>query len=426
VELSTTLKNGTRREPGNEFLSVIAVWVSFSAIVLAKVPILFEADDYAYRASIVALKNGLITLSASQYAQLNGALRGSGQFGIYQWVHLADGSWISEKNPGFPFLAEPFYLLGNLRMIPVFYSLLAVTGLYLGARKWFGAGAGLVASISFLFSGASLAYANRLTMPTFTEACLVAAALGLLLWSCKSGDSHRARVVLSSLAFVFLGAAVFSRYTNAVIYVGVLFPFLVFYKRLHFLWGAVLCWMGVTASFATLILCFNNHFYGGWLKSGYSGQHFASSLSNFPKNISQITPFLLESMPVVLLALWGAYHLLKKEPSVTGGVARQRRVLGMVLVLSVVLPWGLYFGYDRTAFNLSSQAAFHVVRFYVPALGALALLATSQLMKIGFRLRVVLLVILVACSLWSFATLTTQVPPAPGQPGGAPLWSKVG
>ena len=110
-----------------------------------------EPDDYAYRASIVALTDGhRLTLSTAQVtapaAQLNlvagpgGAVSASpGPLGsIEQWVQLPDGRWISEKDPGYPFLAAPFQLLGIIRLAPLFYGALACLGLFFGARRWLG------------------------------------------------------------------------------------------------------------------------------------------------------------------------------------------------------------------------------------------------------------------------------------------------
>jgi hypothetical protein len=409
-----------------EILATLGAWVTFCVALLFKAPVLFEADDYAYRASIVALRNGLITLTPSQYAALNSALKGNGAFGIYQWTHLSNGNWISEKNPGFAFLAEPFYFFGNLRVAPAFYALLAVTGLYLGARRWIGPWAGFVASVCFLFTGASLAYGYRVTMPTFTEACLVAAALGLVVWSINNDFSERGKGLASSLGFVLLGAAVFSRYTNAVIYLSVLAFLIIWRKQFKFRLTAIVSWLIISAMFVTLILVFDKHFYGGWFKTGYAGQSFSTSLGNFPKNISQISGLLVEVMPVLIVAVLGAVKVLRTGKGLgIGGPTLDRidRKIGLLLIFVVVTSWGLYFGYDRTAFNLSSGAALHVVRFYTPVLGALALLATWQLMKFRWRIRTVVLTLLVLCAFWSFSNLTKQTPPAPGQPGGAPLWS---
>ena len=420
--------SGISEDLGREALATITAWALFCVTLMSKVPLLFEPDDYAYRASIVALKNGLITLSQAQYVQLNSSLKGNGLVGIYQWIHLPNGMWISQKNPGFPFLAEPFYAIGNLRLLPAFYSLVAIAGIFLGARKWLGPGGGFVASVCFLFTGASLTFGYRITMPTFTEACLIAAALGVLLWSCSLTPKPTLKSWSSSIAFFLLGCAVFSRYTNFVIYLGVLIVLLAYRKKFGFGADAVYKWLSVTAFLVIGILCFNKHFYGGWFKTGYSGLHLYTSLANYPKNLSQLPPLLVEAMPLMLIAIWAgaqiAHRTKKQLVAPIENVDGDKRI-GILLVLSVVLPWALYLGYNWTAAKLDSSSAIHVIRFYVPALGPLAFLAAWKLMRLTLKWRVLLIALLVASSFWSFQSLTKQTPPLPGQPGGPPLWSKT-
>jgi hypothetical protein len=51
---------------------------------------------------------------------------------IVQWVQLANGRWISEKDPGYPFLAAPFQALGIIRLAPLFCGALGCLGLFSG------------------------------------------------------------------------------------------------------------------------------------------------------------------------------------------------------------------------------------------------------------------------------------------------------
>ena len=65
-------------------------------------------------------------------------------------MQLPVGRWISEKDPGYPYLAMAFQALGVIRLAPLFfYGALACLGLYVGGRRWLGrfggaAAAGLV------------------------------------------------------------------------------------------------------------------------------------------------------------------------------------------------------------------------------------------------------------------------------------------
>ncbi len=108
-----------------EIVVCLIVFAAFCVAVLTKTAQMLEPDDFAYRASIVALTHGHILLTNAQYTALNHQLAASGGQGILQWHHLATGMWVSEKNPGYPFFAVVFYLLGLLRVTPLFWGALA-------------------------------------------------------------------------------------------------------------------------------------------------------------------------------------------------------------------------------------------------------------------------------------------------------------
>jgi len=75
-----------------------------------------EPDDGAYRASIVAMTEGhFLTLSTAQAETLASKLGDNPAAPPNQWVELSDGRYISEKDPGYPFLAAPFQALGIIR-----------------------------------------------------------------------------------------------------------------------------------------------------------------------------------------------------------------------------------------------------------------------------------------------------------------------
>ena len=111
-----------------EIALALAGFVGLCVAVLVRAPQLLEPDDYAYRASIVALSQGHLLLTNAQYLRLNAQLSVHGLPGIYQWVHLANGKWISQKNPGYPFFAVVFQWLHALRAAPLFYGALACGG----------------------------------------------------------------------------------------------------------------------------------------------------------------------------------------------------------------------------------------------------------------------------------------------------------
>ena len=109
-----------------------------------------EPDDYAYRASIVAITQGhFLTLTTAQVHAPGAELTGGrwSQPGlplppIAQWVRLSGGRWISEKDPGYPFLAAPFQALGVIRLAPLGYGALGCLGLFFGAGAGWAGSAG--------------------------------------------------------------------------------------------------------------------------------------------------------------------------------------------------------------------------------------------------------------------------------------------
>src|SRR5260370_2795255 len=92
-----------------------AAFVVLCVLVLRASPYLPEPDDYAYRASIVAMTDGhFFTLSGAQAhalaerlaAQLGGSRLGPGPGGgPVQWVQLPGAGGSSENDPGYPCLA---------------------------------------------------------------------------------------------------------------------------------------------------------------------------------------------------------------------------------------------------------------------------------------------------------------------------------
>src|SRR5580658_6861466 len=223
-----------RRLDRAEIVFALAAFAALCAIALSFAPRLVEPDDHAYQASIVAITEGhWLTLSTAQADALGERLSSSpvpsGQLGtggaaptIAQWVQLRDGRWISEKDPGYPFLAAPFQVLGVIRLAPLFYGALGCLGLFFGARRWLGRFGGPAAVVLFCSSGAAMLFAWRDYMPTFTDASLIAAGTGALLWAMLPGEAaavaaSRRRTWIGLLGFLAIEAAVFTRYTNIVV-----------------------------------------------------------------------------------------------------------------------------------------------------------------------------------------------------------------
>jgi hypothetical protein len=178
---------GIRLVWGEAALAALA-FAALCVVVLSAPPQLaVEPDDGAYHHSIVGITQGyFLTLSLAQLNALERKMEEMGdpvsRIPLNQWVELANGRYISEKSPGYPFLAAPFQALGIIRWAPLFYGALACLGLFIGARRWLGRFGGLAAVGLYCSSGAALAFAWRDNLPTFTDASLIAAGSGRTTW----------------------------------------------------------------------------------------------------------------------------------------------------------------------------------------------------------------------------------------------------
>jgi len=423
-----------------EALVAIGLFAAFAAVVLAKAPQLLEPDDYAYRASIVALTQGHLTLTNTQYLALAKALAGSstsstgapfaGQ-GIMQWVHLTNGNWVSEKNPGYPFLAAPFQALGVLRLAPLFYGALGALGLFFGARRWLGRWGGTWAVGLFVSSGAALVFAWRATMPTFTDASLIAAGLGALLWTALARErSVRRRITIGLLGFVAVEAAVAVRYTNVVFLIVVAAASLYLTSRSGLPRRALAIWLSSVAAFVALVLAFDQAVYGNAFKTGYSSGEITFSLKSVGPNLSDMPAHLIKSMPMILLGLlaigWIGWRALRsRNPALSADVREDHRrdaAVALVLGAGWFGLWALYSAYDWTVGQaaMGSAITVHVIRFYVPAIGAISLLAAWLFMQLPRWLPALGVTALLGLGVTSFHTMAGVSGGFGGGPAGVP------
>jgi len=373
--------------PSPEVAVAVVAFVGLCVAVLTRSPQLLEPDDYAYRASIFALTEGHIALTQAQYAALAQKL-GT----IMQWVQLDDGRWLSEKNPGYPLLAAPFQLLGILRAAPLFYGALGCLGLYIGGRRWIGRWGGALAVLLYCASGAALVFAWRATMPTFTDASLVAAGTGALLWTLLATDaSTRRRTLVGLLAFLALDAAVAVRYTNVLLLAVAVVVVALALRAARIPLRSLAVWFGSVAVLAGLLAAFDLHYYGGVLKTGYASGEITFSLSALGPNLHTMPYHLVRSMPLLVLAaaaaVWIAARFVR---SIKNGVdvagrssARRDGAVALALAASWTSVFGLYLAYTWTVGQSGMHGVtVHVVRFYLPALGAIALLGAWLLARI--------------------------------------------
>lgn len=444
--MSETVSNGQEeaRRPGlsaggvfrAEILGALAAFAVLCAAVLAVAPQLVEPDDYAYRASVIALTDGYpLTLSTAQASALAArladvgggqVLAGPGPAGeIEQWVQLPDGRWISQKDPGYPFLAAPFQALGIIRLAPLFYGGLGCLGLFFGARRWLGRYGGAVAVGLFCSSGAALLFAWRDYMPTFTDASLIAAGTGALLWTLLAREATtRRRTWAGLLAFGAIEAAVFVRYTDIVVLgCAVLAVLAARWRRPASVppraggW-----WLGSVVVFCAGVAVFDDMVYGGPFKSGYPPGEITFSLGAVGPNLQNMPAHLLQAMPMILLGLlalawitarWAAARRAGRQHDGRkhGRPAGLDLAVGLTLAASWLSMWGLYATYTWT--TAPGLSALQSVRFYLPAIGAVSLLGAWLVTRLPLKAPLaavtaaVVVTAMFGLGIWSYTSMRT-------------------
>jgi hypothetical protein len=378
-------------------------FAAFCVMVLSVAPAqrAVEPDDFAYQASIVGITMGdFLTLSSAQATALSRKLGNTCPTcaiqGVYvptQWVKLATGRYISEKDPGYPFLAAPFQALGIIRWAPLFYGALACLGLFLGARRWLGRCGGLAAVGLYCSSGAALVFAWRAYMPTFTDAALLAAGSGTLLWALLATEARSRRRTWAGLAgFVALESATFVRYTDSVILGCAVVAVLVAWRlRAAALPLRTLCWwLASVAVFGAGVATFDDRVYGGPLTTGYRSGEVTFGLGAIVPNLRIMPAHLLEAMPMLVLGLVAVvwiivrWLVLRRAGGPAGPVAPRDLGVGLAMAASWGAVWGLYAAYTWTA-DYPDMVTLQVVRFYVPASGAISVLGAWLVTRIPGR-----------------------------------------
>ena len=411
--------------PAPEIAVAIAAFAALCVAVLMRSAQLLEPDDYAYRASIVALTHGHVSLTNVQYQALASQL---GQ--IMQWVQLPNGSWISEKNPGYPFFGAPFELLGILRVAPLFYGALGCLGLWFGGRRWLGRWGGTWAVVLYCASGAALVFAWRATMPTFTDASLIAAGTGALLWTMLAPDATpRRRILVGVLGFLALDGAVAIRYTNVVVLAVALVAVTLGRRAAGLPPRALAWWLGSVGLLVALVAAFDQHYYGGVLKTGYSSGEVVFSRSALWPNVQHMPYHLVYSMPFLLLGLaavgWITVRAARSFRSGLDHTVRSARrrdaAVGAALAACWLGIFGLYAAYTWTVGQGANHGlTIHVVRFYLPALAAVALLAAWLLSRFPLMPALAGLATLACLAAVTYPGLASSGMGGPGGAGGLP------
>jgi hypothetical protein len=230
-------------------------------------------------------------------------------------------------------------------------------------------------------SGAALAFAWRDYMPTFTDASLIAAGSGALLWAMLATEASSRRRTWAGLAgFAAIEIATFVRYTNIVILGCTVVAAIAAWRlRAARLPLRTLCWwLASVAAFGAGLAIFDDRVYGGPLTTGYQPGEVTFALGAIGPNLRSMPAHLMHAMPMLVLGLialvWIVVRwlVLRNADGEARAVARRDLAVGAALAASWFAIWGLYSAYTWT--TDPTNVTVQVVRFYVPAIGAIALL----------------------------------------------------
>ena len=385
-----------------EAMLAVAAFAALCVLVLSVAPQLnAEPDDGAYQASIVGITEGhFLALSGAEANALAGRLGQTG--GIVprgavqvpsQWVELASGRYISEKDPGYPFLAAPFQALGIIRWAPLCYGALACLGLFIGARRWLGRFGGPAAVGLYCSSGSALLFAWRDYLPTFTDASLIAAGSGTLLWAVLAAEASSRRRTWAGLAgFAAIEVAAFVRYTDIVILGCAVVTVLVAWRlrAVRLSLGMLCWWLGSVTVFGAGVAIFDDLVYGGPLTTGYRPGEVMFGLGAVWPNLRSMPAHLMQAMPMLVLGVAALAWMLarglvpRRDCGTAGAEPRRDLWVGLAVAASWFAIWELYCAYYWTA-AYPSMTTLQVVRFYLPAIGAISLLGAWLVTRIPGR-----------------------------------------
>ena len=242
-------------------------------------------------------------------------------------------------------------------------------------------------------SGAALLFAWRDYMPTFTDASLIAAGSGILLWALLATEASSPRRAWAGLAgFAAIEIATFVRYTDIVILGCAVVAVIVAWRRAAKLPSRTLCWwLASVAVFGAGVAIFDDLVYGGPLSTGYrfmtGSDQVTFGLGAIVPNLRYMPAHLIQAMPMLVLGLAALAWIIARAVALrrAGAESPARRDLwvGLALAVSWLAIWGIYSAYYWT--NDPSEDTLQTVRFYVPAIGVISLLGAWLVTRIPGR-----------------------------------------
>jgi hypothetical protein len=257
--------------------------------------------------------------------------------------------------------------------------------MFVGMRRWVSERGAALAVWLYCFSGAALTFAWRATMPSFNDASLIATGFGLLVWVLVALDaSARRRLWVGLAAFVALECAVFIRYTNVVELLVAVAAVALLSRGSKIRRSALVTWSASVAALGVLVLGFDQWAYGSATSTGYSSEEITFSLSSLWPNLKGMPAQLATSMPMWILAgvalLFIALRRVRAHGAQRDTIDRTDTRIASVLAMGWLGLWALYLCYTWTVNQLGGgpgghAITVHVIRFYMPALGLIAMLA---------------------------------------------------
>jgi hypothetical protein len=260
-------------------------------------------------------------------------------------------------------------------------------------------------------------------MPTFTDASLIAAGSGLLLWAVIATEATPRRRTWTGLTgFVALELATFVRYTNIVI-LGCAVATLLLASRLRSArlpLRTVCWWLASVTVFSVAVAVFDDLVYGGPLTTGYQPGEVTFGLDAIGPNLRLLPAHLLQAMPMLILSLialaWITARrlLLRRAEGEAGAEAGRDFWVGIALAAGWLAIWGLYSTYTWT--TDPSNGSVSDVRFYVPSIGPIALLTAwlvtrlpSRASLAGLTLTTAIIAALFGLGVWSFYAMYAAI-----------------
>ena len=177
---------------------------------------------------------------------------------------------------------------------------------------------------------------------------------------------------------------------------------------------------------------FDDLTYGGPLRSGYRPGEVTFSLAAVSPNLRYVPAHLIQAMPMLVPGLAGLAWIaarrvrLRRAGGQPGGAARRDFAVGLALAASWFSVWGLYATYTWTA--RPGIGAWQTARFYVPAIGAIALLGAWLAVRAPHLVRwprrvplaaaasAAVVVAMFALGAWSFNDMLNPQNPGPPPP----------